>query len=302
MTALQARPDHVADAKTPATRSPDPADRWNDTEYQHLAPLLNAYVRCEHDDPHRAQLRQELIVGFSPVAENLARRFAQRGVPVEDLTQVGMIGLIHSVDRYNPDLSQDGPLHGGFLGYAIPTIRGEIRRYFRDHTWSMRVPRRLKELHVNLSTATAQLSNELGRAPRPSEIAAHLDISVDEVLEGLQAGEAHRSSSLDQQLQSSGNDISTNLGSLLGQADARLELTENCLALKPLLAALPERERTILMLRFYGDKTQTQIAEVMGLSQMHVSRLITASLRCLRAQLEDDSPAGEQQRFNIASA
>ena len=259
-------------------RDPGPND------YGYLDPVLADYACRDPGDPARERLREQLIVGFSALAQHLAQRFAHRGVAVEDLTQVGMVGLIHAVDRYDPQLST-----GSFISYAIPTIQGEIRRYFRDHTWAMRVPRRLKELHLDISTASTALAVELQRAPRPSEIAARLDISIEEVLEGLHAGEVYSSASLDQALQAE-DTTGSSLGDRLGQADARIELVQNRHALTPLLAQLPERERTILLWRFFGDKTQTQIAQTLGISQMHVSRLLRDTLTQLRHQLLDDTP------------
>jgi RNA polymerase sigma-B factor len=249
-----------------------------DQQYRHLHPLLVHYAGLSEHDPERVPLREELITGYLPVAHHLAQRYARRGVPVDDLVQVATVGLIHAVDRYDPAVG------GGFLAYAVPTMRGELRRYFRDHTWSMRVPRRIKDLHVAVGRASTALSAELGRAPRPSEIAGRLDVPLEDVLEALQASEAYTSRSLDSAMAYE-VDGQAKLGDLLGQADARLELVEYRHALRPMLAELPERERTILVLRFFGDMTQTQIAEQIGVSQMHVSRLLSQTLARLRDQL-----------------
>jgi RNA polymerase sigma-B factor len=270
--------DGTAPEPTGSTRRPAP-----DPEYAHLEPALAEFARLEPGSPRRTELREQLVLGFTPLAQHVAKRFAQRGVPLEDLCQVALIGLINALDRYQPHRAE-----GGLLAFAIPTISGEIRRYFRDRTWAMRVPRRLKELHLDITSATAELSGALGRSPRPSEIAARLDIGTDEVLEGLQAGQVYQSDSLDQHLRA--GDDSASLGDLLGQADKRLELAEYRHALAPLLDQLPERERTILMLRFYAEQTQTQIAEQVGISQMHVSRLLSKTLVQLREQLLTDSP------------
>jgi RNA polymerase sigma-B factor len=166
----------------------------------------------------------------------------------------------------------------------VPTISGEVRRHFRDQGWSMRVPRRLKDLHVSINATVSELSQGLGRAPRPSEIAAKLDVPVADVLEGLEAAQAYRSSSLDEMLTS--EEGGATLGDLLGEADAELERVEYQQALEPLLSELPERERTIVMLRFFGNLTQTQIADRVGISQMHVSRLLGQTLVKLRQRLE----------------
>jgi RNA polymerase sigma-B factor len=172
-----------------------------------------------------------------------------------------------------------------FLAYAVPTIQGELRRYFRDHSWSVRVPRRLKELHVTLNQATRDLTQELGRAPRPSELATRLGISKEEVLEGLAASASYASQSLDEVL-TQGEDEATMID-LLGESDAGLDWVEAHQTLRPLLEQLPARERKILALRFFENQTQSKIAAQLGISQMHVSRLLSQTLARLREQLED---------------
>ena len=255
-------------------------ERSRDAEYAHLVPLLSEYAAMDAGDPRRYALREELVTGYLPVAQHIARRFAHRGEPLDDLIQVATVGLINAVDRFEPGRGSD------FFSFAVPTISGEVRRHFRDQGWSMRVPRRLKDLHVSLNAAIAELSQRLGRAPRPSELAEKLDLPTNEVLEGLAAGQAYRGSSLDEIL--SGDQSGTTLGDLLGQADAELERVEYQQSLQPLLAELPHRERTILMLRFFGNMTQTQIADRVGVSQMHVSRLLAQTLAKLRERLETD--------------
>jgi len=251
-----------------------------DAEYAHLAPKLAEYAAMDPDDPRREALRDELVTGYLPVAQHIARRFAHRGEPLDDLVQVATVGLINAIDRYEPDRGTD------FFSFAVPTISGEVRRHFRDQGWAMRVPRRLKDLHVSLNAAVAELSQGLGRAPRPSELAEKLGLPTNEVLEGLAAGQAYRGSSLDEML--SGDESGTTLGDLLGEADAELERVDYQQSLQPLLAELPDRERTILMLRFFGNMTQTQIADRVGVSQMHVSRLLAQTLAKLRERLEAD--------------
>jgi len=253
-------------------------ERRRDTEYAHLVPLLSEFAELEPDDPRREALRDELVEGYLPVARHIARRFSNRGEPMDDLVQVATVGLINAVDRFQPDRGSD------FFSFAVPTISGEVRRHFRDQGWSMRVPRRLKDLHVSINAAVSELSQGLGRAPRPSEIAARLDVPVADVLEGLEAAQAYRSSSLDEMLTS--EEGGATLGDLLGEADAELERVEYQQALEPLLGELPDRERTIVMLRFFGNLTQTQIADRVGISQMHVSRLLAQTLVKLRQRLE----------------
>lgn len=247
-------------------------------EDAHLVRLHHRYADLTGEDPERQRLRDQLITGYLSLAEHLARRFANRGEPLEDLVQVATVGLIHAVDRFEPARG------GNFLSFALPTITGEIRRYFRDHGWSARVPRRLKDLHVTLRDAQTELSQQLGRAPRPSEIAQRLALPTAEVIEGLQAGEAYQTSSLDEIL-SSASGSTTTLGELLGDLDADLDIIEDREALRPLLAKLSSRDRTILALRFFRGLTQTQIAEQVGMSQMHVSRILRQALAFLQEKM-----------------
>jgi RNA polymerase sigma-B factor len=254
------------------------AESSRDSDYAHLTPLFVEFAGMPPDHPDRAKLRDKLVTGYLPVVQHIARRFAGRGEPVDDLEQAGTVGLLNAVDRFEPDRGID------FLSYAVPTITGEVRRHFRDRTWSMRVPRRLKDVQSSINGAVGPLSQQLGRAPRPSEIAAHLGIATEEVVEGLDAQQAYRSSSLDELV--SGAD--TTLTETLGTADAELEKVEYRQTLAPLLDELPERERTILVLRFFGNMTQTQIADRVGISQMHVSRLLAQTVGNLRRRMLTD--------------
>jgi RNA polymerase sigma-B factor len=246
-------------------------------EYAHLVPLQCRYAELAPDHPDRRRLRNQLISGYLPVAEHIARRFAKRGEPLEDLIQVATVGLINAVDRFEPARGSN------FLAFVVPTITGEVRRYFRDHGWSTRVPRRLKDLHVAIRNALPALSQHLGRAPRPSEIADWLGIPTSDVLEGLHAGEAYLSSSLDELLGPGNGAVS--LGEFLGELDAKFALVEDRESLRPLLVELAPRERTILALRFFRQLTQTQIADQVGISQMHVSRVLRQTLTFLQQRM-----------------
>jgi RNA polymerase sigma-B factor len=270
----------VSSAAATSGEPEDRAEGARDSEYDHLVPLLHEYADLDIADPRREELRERLVTGYLPVAQHIARRFAHRGEPLDDLVQVATVGLINAVDRFQPERGSD------FFSFAVPTISGEVRRHFRDQGWSMRVPRRLKDLHVSINAAISELSQTLGRAPRPSELAQRLNLPTNEVLEGLEAAQAYRSSSLDEML--STDESGTTLGDLLGAADAELERVDYQQALQPLLAELPDRERNILMLRFFGNMTQTQIADRVGVSQMHVSRLLSQTLGRLRDRLETE--------------
>jgi RNA polymerase sigma-B factor len=257
------------------TTTTEPAVDYND--YPTVAPLFERLATLPADDPGRAALRDEIVTIHLPLARHVARRFANRGEPEADLAQVATVGLLHAVDRFDPFRGSE------FLSFAIPTIMGEVRRYFRDHGWSMRVPRRLKEMHLAINGAVADLAQTNGRAPSPSDLAAHLGVPLDAVLEGLQAAHAYQSSSLDAP---TGDDPDAPaLMDTLGDEDPALDSVEYREALQPLLAKVPPRERRVLALRFFGNLTQTQIAQEIGVSQMHVSRLLAATLTQLRTGL-----------------
>ncbi|MGH3783596.1 MAG: SigB/SigF/SigG family RNA polymerase sigma factor [Pseudonocardiaceae bacterium] len=251
-------------------------------EYAYLAPLARRYVELAAGDAERQRLRDQLISGYLPVAEHVARRFAGRGESLDDLIQVAAVGLINAVDRFDPTRGST------FLSFAVPTITGGLRRYFRDHTWSTRVPRRLKDRYLAIRATLAELSQELGRTPRPSEIADRLGLPTSEVIEGLQAGQAYRSSSLDETLRTGEDDCgpgTVTLSEFIGGLDDELALIDDREALRPLLAQLAPRERTILALRFFHHLTQTQIAEQVGITQMHVSRVLRQSLTFLQQRM-----------------
>jgi RNA polymerase sigma-B factor len=259
------------------TGQQDRTERSCDGPYDHLAPVFEELTGLDENDPRRAELRDLLVTEHLPLARNIARRFSGRGEPHEDLVQVAMVGLINSVDRFDPARGTD------FLSFAVPTIMGEVRRHFRDASWALRVPRRLKEMRQSISAAVGLLSQRLGRAPTPSEIASHLGLPKEEVYEGLQASNAYRSASLDELLLDDDNTVS--LGDTIGEDDARIEGVDDRESLAPLLQELPERERRILVLRFFRNMTQTQIADRLGISQMHVSRLLGRTLATLREGL-----------------
>ncbi|MEU3850695.1 RNA polymerase sigma factor SigF [Streptomyces sp. NPDC029554] len=226
--------------------------------------------------PEYAELRNQLVRMHLPLVEHLARRFRNRGEPLDDLTQVATIGLIKSVDRFDPDRGVE------FSTYATPTVVGEIKRHFRDKGWAVRVPRRLQELRLSLTTATAELSQLHGRSPTVHELAEKLAISEEEVLEGLESANAYSTLSLDVP---DTDDESPAVADTLGAEDEALEGVEYRESLKPLLEDLPPREKRILLLRFFGNMTQSQIAQEVGISQMHVSRLLARTLAQLREKL-----------------
>jgi RNA polymerase sigma-B factor len=232
------------------------------------------------DDPERAKIRSTLVELHLPLVEYLARRFRNRGEWLDDLTQVATIGLIKSIDRFDLERGVE------FSTYATPTIVGEIKRHFRDKGWAVRVPRRLQELKLSLTKAIGELAQRLGRAPTVSELAAHLQMSEEDVLEGLESANAYSTVSLD--APDSGDEDAPAVADSLGMIDEALEGVEYRESLKPLLERLPPREKKILLLRFFGNMTQSQIATELGISQMHVSRLLARTLAQLREGLTLD--------------
>lgn len=243
--------------------------------------LFAALRDAAGSDESRTAARDELLSLHMPLVEHCARRFRNRGEPFEDLVQVGSIGLIKAVDRFDTERGVE------FSTYATPTIIGEIKRYFRDKGWAIRVPRRLQELRMQITAATADLTQSLGRSPTPREIAESIGCSVEEIVEGLESSNAYATLSLD-----AGNDDSDDGGpsmlDAIGVDDEALERVEIRESVKPLLEGLPEREKRILLLRFFKNMTQSQIAEEIGVSQMHVSRLLSRTLDQLRASLESE--------------
>ena len=232
-----------------------------------------AFTSLPADDPTRTLRRTEAIEAWIPLAHRLAQRFAGRGEPTDDLAQTAVLGLIKAIDRFDAGRGID------FAAYAIPTIVGEIKRHFRDRTWSVRVPRRLQELRMAINEANARLTHQLGHAPTVSEVAAYLEITEEEVLEGLEGARAYNATSLSSPIAAHGT---VELAETLGGEDHGYDLAELRLDLGPALASLNAREQRILTLRFYGNQTQTQIADQIGISQMHVSRLLTRALEKLR--------------------
>jgi RNA polymerase sigma-B factor len=243
------------------------------------ADLLNAMAALPANHPSRAAMRDRAIEAWLPLANHLAHRYSGRGEPTDDLAQTAAVGLINAIDKFDPSRGVD------FAGYAIPTIIGELKRHFRDRTWDIRVPRRLQELRLAISDANSSLLQTLGRSPTVADIAAHLKLTEEEVLEGLEGARAYNAVSLS--ARTSDGDQSTELGDLIGVEDNEYELAELRVALGPAMAALDEREQRILTLRFYGNMTQSQIAEQVGVSQMHVSRLLARALAKLRGQLAE---------------
>jgi RNA polymerase sigma-B factor len=233
------------------------------------------------DDPAiRRPIRDRLVELHMPLVEYLARRFAGRNEPLPDLVQVGVIGLLKSIDRFDPGRGLE------FSTYATPTILGEIKRHFRDTGWLVHVPRRAQELQTTLSTARAELSQQLGRAPTVAELSARIDVSDEEIVEALDAARAYAGLPLDA-LTEDGTGRAES--PILSTIDERFEQVEQRAVLRPMIEQLPDTEREVLLLRFVANKTQTEIAGIVGVSQMQVSRLVARGLARLRARMEPDT-------------
>ena len=232
----------------------------------------------EYQRTRDRNLRNELVQDHLRLAEFLARRFAHRGEPLDDLRQVAVVGLLKAVERFDPYRGLQ------FSSFATPTITGELKRHFRDRGWAVRVPRRMQELHLQLDRMVAELSQALGRAPTPSEIAERAGVLEEEVLESMEASSLYRLPSLDAGRDDEmGNGYSTRLG----VEDPELKSVETRATVAKLLEQLPVREQQIVYLRFFEGLTQSEIAERVGISQMHVSRLLAKSLAALGAESEE---------------
>jgi RNA polymerase sigma-B factor len=228
------------------------------------------------------RVRDELAVRFMPLARSLALRYQRSGEPFDDLLQVASLGLIKAIDRFDPDREI------AFSSYAVPTILGEIKRYFRDRTWAVRVPRGLQELTLRVDRAVGELSEELHRQPSVKEIAAALGVAQEDVLEALQAGGAYRAVSFEAPSGGAGEDAAT-IADSVGVHEDGFERAEERAVLDVLLQAVSAREREVLRMRFQHDMTQSEIGAIVGVSQMQVSRIIRQALQRLR------DTAGSQQ-------
>lgn len=229
------------------------------------------------DEVERRRTLNEVVQVNIEVAESIASRYRNRGVPEDDLNQVACLALVKAVNRFDPAFGRD------FLSYAVPTIRGEIKRHFRDHGWAIRLPRRLQELQSTISVAVDRLTHELGRAPLPSELATFLDEDEDTVIEALSANGCFTPASLDVPLDEDGDNT---LAELMSEEDEGRAAVDARVTLAPAVRRLSERDQRILYLRFFAGWTQLEIAQDIGVTQMQVSRLLARILRDLRRSLD----------------
>ncbi|MGI8329715.1 SigB/SigF/SigG family RNA polymerase sigma factor [Actinomadura scrupuli] len=242
--------------------------------------LLAEMAALPEGDRRRERLRTELVEAHTWFVRSLARRYAGRGEPLEDIEQAGLLGLINAIDRFDPQRGER------FLAYAASMVSGEVKHHFRDRTWLIRVPRRLQELRITMRETIREFTNAHGRAPTVAEIATLLEITEEEVIDVIGATDAYQPASLDTPV---GEADGRTLGDMLDSDDDGVTGIVDQAALRPLLDRLPDRDRTIVLLRFWGNQTQSRIAEQLGISQMHVSRLLSRSLAYLRTELLKDA-------------
>ncbi|WP_420492738.1 SigB/SigF/SigG family RNA polymerase sigma factor [Kitasatospora camelliae] len=286
-------PAVTAPVTAPAVTAPVPAEElprptpqqmraMGKTEARELSDALFARLAELDRESHAySYVRGTIIELNMPLVRFVAGRLRHHTAETEDILQVGTIGLIKAVDGYDHHRGVE------FLTYAIPTIVGEIKRFFRDTSWPLRVPRSQQELYLQVARASDRLEQQLGRLPAPDELAEDLHLTRDEVLSGLEAGRVYRADSLDALHDDGPDEAGSSLLDRLGACDHNLELVEFREAVRPLLTSLTPRDRQILLLRFWGHHTQTEIAERIGVSQMQVSRLLASVLARLRQGLED---------------
>jgi RNA polymerase sigma-B factor len=256
---------HVTTAVAPTSSGPSHRDRGL------IEQLL--FRRYQRDGDLHA--RRQLIERHLPLARSLARRYERRGESLEDLVQVASLGLVKAIDRFDPERGLS------FSSYAVPTMLGELRRHFRDSGWALHLPRGMQERVLKVNAAVERMSGELGRSPSPQQIAHELNLSVEEVLEAIAANAAYETAPLDTPLRS-GEEGSQTVAETVGEEDPQFELIEDRASIGPALRMLPERDRLILHLRFVEGLTQSEIARKIGVSQMHVSRLIRRALERVR--------------------
>jgi RNA polymerase sigma-B factor len=252
------------------TTDPGPLDKVDDDD------VLRLFAELPEDE----RAREEIVRRFQPLAEYLSRRFAGRGEPLEDLIQVANIGLLGAIKRFDPEREVR------FSTYAAATMIGELKRHFRDKGWTIRVPRRLQELGLRINRSLGAFSQELGRSPTIAEIAERLDVSEEEVVDAMEAAQAYSTVSLDTPI----NDEGTTSLDLLGDVDDSMEMLEGWASLAPAIHDLPARDRRVLYLRFFAGLTQSEIAEEIGVSQMHVSRILSQTLAILRDSVALEEP------------
>ncbi|MGW0808696.1 SigB/SigF/SigG family RNA polymerase sigma factor [Nonomuraea sp. NPDC002799] len=242
--------------------------------------LLTDMNRPEAAESHKVRIRERVVNMYASLVSDVTRRYRYRGESADDLRQAAYVGLMKAINGFDPELGHE------FRGYAMITMVGEVKRHFRDRTWAIRVPRIYQERRLELNKATAELTQTLGHSPTVAELSAKMGISEEDVLLTLDASTAYSTLSLDAPV-GGGDEDGADLGDFLPAQDDALDTMLGKFAIKPLIDELPERERNILLMRFYGNMTQSEIASEFGISQMHVSRILRSVLTKLRTALRD---------------
>ena len=261
-----------------SSESPSPG---LDEQLSSERPLLRRYAK-----DHSPQVREELVQRFMPLARRLAARYAGGAEPYDDLVQVASVGLVKAIDRFDPERGT------AFSTFAVPTILGELKRHFRDRGWSVHVPRDVQERILRVERALAELPARLGRAPTVSDLAERLEVSDEEVLEAMHASQGHHAISLDASSSHGDGEEPAPLGERIGESDIGFDTVEYGAAIEPALKEISDRDREVLHLRFVEDMTQSEIADRVGVSQMHVSRILRSTLEKLRRAVREQD-AGE---------
>ncbi|MUL75031.1 SigB/SigF/SigG family RNA polymerase sigma factor [Mycobacterium sp. CBMA226] len=247
-------------------------------EYADVVTMIAVLRQLPPDSDTYARQLERIVLRCCPLADRVARHFDRRGENLEDLTQVARVGLLQAINRFDPSRGSR------FVAFALPTMMGELRRYFRDYGWKVHVPRRIRDRQHDIACATAYLTNDLRRAPTVDELADELDIDRGQVVESIVAAKAYQPQSLDVSV-SDEDSRAQALGDSLGDVDTGFDRVTDRESVRSLLAALPQREQRVLYLRYFGAMTQRQIADSIGVSQMHVSRILDRTLRDLRTQV-----------------
>jgi RNA polymerase sigma-B factor len=256
-----------------------PASSVANSDYSEVTEMFRSLKLLDEGSPAFRRLREAIIERSLPLADHIARRYRGRGEPFDDLVQAARVGLVNSVNRFDVDSG------AAFLSFAIPTMMGEVRRHFRDHGWAVKVPRGIKELQPQMIRARSDLSQRLNRAPTATEIAHYLGIDRELVVQAIIGGGNYATVSTDAPVGT--GDGPRVIADTFGEVDPNLDRVLSVETVRPLIAALPERQRLVLTLRFFDNLTQTQIAERVGCSQMHVSRLLAKALDTVRTHAEE---------------
>jgi RNA polymerase sigma-B factor len=254
-------------------RRRDGAQLDGHSRYDDVPDLFRELRNLPTDSMEYMRLRTRIIEKCLPLADHVARRYGRRGESHDDLLQVARVGLVKAVNRFDPEA-------GEFLAFAVPTIMGEVKRYFRDFSWAVKVPRRLKDIYPQLGLAMNELSQRLGRSPTPSELAAEIGVDREEVVEAMTASEGFKARSID--FTATSDDDKPTIADRMGDLDPGIRFIEDREALKAQMATLPSRLEQIIVMRFFGSMSQDEIAKEVGISQMHVSRLLVQALKLLR--------------------